>query len=74
MNRPCSCGKRILNPIPIAIQEDRGVPLLILHNCPFCHSTRAIPWHMATDAIRAAAQLAEDAVRPKSPEMTVRPQ
>ena len=71
MNRPCSCGKRILNPIPIAIQEDRGVPLLILHNCPFCHSTRAIPWHMATDEIRAAADLAHEA-KNKGSEMMYR--
>ena len=71
MTRPCSCGKRILNPIPIAIQEDRGVPLLILHNCPSCHSTRAIPWHMATDKIRAAARDAHDSRDSKS-EMTCR--
>ena len=71
MTRPCSCGKRILNPIPIAIQKDRGVPLLILHNCPACNSTRAIPWHMATEEIRVAADLADQARDSKS-EMTCR--
>jgi hypothetical protein len=70
-DRLCSCGLPIPDPLPVGIQRDNGVPLLILHNCPSCKSTRAIPWAKATHALRIEAGLVEMARDEKS-EMTCR--
>ena len=56
---PCSCGHIDPDPTFIAIQSDRGVPLLALFNCRACNSTRAIVWGKCSDEQRAAANLAE---------------
>ena len=45
----CSCGHVILDPRVVGLQRDRfDEPALILHDCPHCHSTRAIPIRQAT--------------------------
>ena len=45
----CSCGYLILDPRVVGLQRDRfDEPALVLHNCPHCGSTRAIPIRQAT--------------------------
>ena len=45
----CSCGHMILDPRVVGLQRDKfDEPALVLHNCPSCGSTRAIPIRQAT--------------------------
>lgn len=45
----CSCGHEIADTKVVGMQRDRfDEPALVLHNCPSCGSTRAIPIRQAT--------------------------
>lgn len=47
----------------------KSVPVAASWYCADCRTNGATPWGDATDAQREQARLAEDALRPRSPEM-----